>query len=187
MRAQLDEAAARADLAEHGKRSIRALAAAWGWHRSRVSRFLTRLDGETPSLSRETPALSRRETPSFESETPALSRDLEGETEEVAETPKGQGYLTMGPALKAMIAGGGENWRPDNADIVTAGSPALAVYANEWGQIVLCCDCYMAPGAMGGSAEAYIVINPRDVDAVIGRLRQLADELLGQVPQAGHP
>jgi hypothetical protein len=71
------------------------------------------------------------------------------------------------------------DWRPDNANIVTSGSPALAIFINTWNHIVICCDMYSAPGAGGGSDEQYIPINPHDAYAVADRLRAVADELLG--------
>jgi hypothetical protein len=104
------------------KRSIRALAKDWGWHPSRVFRFLERIEAETPS-----------KTPRHESETPSETPDLFRETAEAGKTPEkpeAGRYLTFGPALKSMCGYGDDSydWRPDNADIVTSGSPALAIY-----------------------------------------------------------
>lgn len=54
--AEFTETQARADLDKHeGRRpSIRALASAWGWNKSRTERFLSRVDSETARETDET-------------------------------------------------------------------------------------------------------------------------------------
>jgi hypothetical protein len=103
-----------------------------------------------------------------EADTPDLCRDLEADTPALCrDTPP--------------IRTGDDwfNWAPENEEVVVAGSPPLAIYVNRWGQIVLRSDSYSGPGAGCGMDEQVIYLNPRDVDAVIDRLRQLADEVLG--------
>jgi hypothetical protein len=147
LKPESSEECARADLAEHGRRSVRVLAKAWNWHRSRVSRFLARLEAETPS------------------ETPSLFSETEAET---AETP---------PAPPWRVGDGTDDdrfaWAPENEDVGTNGSMALAIYINPWGNIVLRGDCSGDPCC---AHDAVIVINPCDVDIIVERLRVLADE-----------
>ena len=45
--------------------AIRALADHWGWHRSRVARFLSRIDAETPPANRPPVSETQAETPSY--------------------------------------------------------------------------------------------------------------------------
>jgi hypothetical protein len=151
--AELDEAGARADLAAHGRRSIRALAQAWGWSPSRVFRFLERLEAETAS-----------ETPQHESETADLFRETE---DDPAASPSRDTHPE-----------GRFNWAPENEDVLVAGSPPLAIYVNRWGQIVLRSDSYAGPGAGCGMDEQVIYLNPCDVYIIIDRLETLAKELL---------
>jgi hypothetical protein len=51
----LDEAEARGWLDANGRKSLRELGRAWGWHVSRVRRLLARLEPDTPLLCRDTP------------------------------------------------------------------------------------------------------------------------------------
>jgi hypothetical protein len=80
---ELDEEGARADLAKHGLRSIRVMAKEWGWHRSRVFRFVARPKAETSETGSETPSLeteTARETPLLSRETPRLEAETAPET-----------------------------------------------------------------------------------------------------------
>ena len=54
--AKFTEEQARQWLASNGVQSVRLLAKLWGWHPSKVQRFLSRVRGETP---RETPVPCR--------------------------------------------------------------------------------------------------------------------------------
>jgi hypothetical protein len=80
------EAQARAWLDANGQQSIRLTAKLFGWHPSRVKRFLDRAGRETaPETVSETPASVSAETPAVSSETPPLFR-------ETPETPDEAGF-----------------------------------------------------------------------------------------------
>jgi hypothetical protein len=72
-------------------------------------------------------------------------------------------------------------WREDNEDIVVAGSPKLAIYINTWGQVVIRGgDNEECPVCGESEINPVILINPRDVDIVIAKLRVITDEWLRQ-------
>jgi hypothetical protein len=155
LKPEISEELARVDLVAHGKRSLRELARAWNWHVSRVRRFLARLDADTPSdTAADTPEVCR----DLEADTPPLCRDTppartgDGSTDDIFD------------------------WGWENEDIVTHGSPALAIYATVSRQIAIRCDSF---GDTTVPADQRIMINPRDVDLICQRLREVADEVLG--------
>jgi hypothetical protein len=68
------------------------------------------------------------------------------------------------------------DWGWENEDIVVAGSPALAIYVTNARQIAIRGDATFDPRF---ASDPIIFINPRDVDLICQRLREVADELLG--------
>jgi hypothetical protein len=61
-------------------------------------------------------------------------------------------------------------WSPDNVDVLVRGTPALAIYMNPWGQIVL-----RQESESGPDDDPFVRIDRRDVPALVKRLRELAD------------
>jgi hypothetical protein len=61
-------------------------------------------------------------------------------------------------------------WSPDNTDVLVRGTPALAIYMNPWGQIVL-----RQESESGPDDDPFVRIDRRDVPALVKRLRELAD------------
>jgi hypothetical protein len=167
LRPEFDETAARADLEAHGKRSIRALAEAWGWTAWRVRRFL---EAEAPHSEPHKELCEPHTEPH------------KGRTEDVcgphSDAQEPHSELPPWRANDGSVDHS-RRWYPENEEVVTPGSPALAIFVNEWNHIVICCDSYSEPGAGGGYDEQYIPINPHDAYAVADRLRALANELLG--------
>jgi hypothetical protein len=109
---KFSEDQARAWLAENrGGATVRELADQWGWHRSSVQRFLSRIKSET---GRET-----------------------GETscETTAET---QRCLTIvNPPVIPRREDDGFDWSASNPDVVVPEQRPIAVYANPYQQVVL--------------------------------------------------
>ena len=70
-------------------------------------------------------------------------------------------------------------WRQDNHDVILAGSPALAIFINTWGQVVIRGDNNPECPTCGEPVlNPVILINPRDVEIVIAKLREVTDEWL---------
>lgn len=95
---------------ERPRPSIRTLAKVWGWHRSRVERFLKKIDVENTETIGETPTETAPLT-TTQSEAPAEPADDEGTEPDF--------------------------FAPDSPDLVQAGVPAIAIYENVNGQIAI--------------------------------------------------
>src|SRR5262245_31897571 len=110
---KLTEQQARDWLATHDKQSVRELAAAWGWHRSSVQRFLARSGLPPESGGRQH---SNGET----------ARDTPRETLPVVSPQQDD-----------------DEWKwHDNDAILIREQPAIAVYWNPHGEIVIRRECW---------------------------------------------
>jgi hypothetical protein len=92
-------------------KTVREIAELWGWHRSSVQRFLSRVRGQTPETNAETNAKAPETSETAETSTPA------------------PGFIIPRPD--------DFDWSPTSPDLVAPGQPALAAYVNSFGQIVI--------------------------------------------------
>jgi DNA-binding transcriptional MocR family regulator len=87
---------------------VRHLAAEWGWSKSTVSRFLSQLESEKHGTQ---PGTTAEQTP--------------------CPTPATATRVLASPAAPEF------NWSADNPDITIVHQPAVAIYPNNYGQIVI--------------------------------------------------
>jgi hypothetical protein len=69
-------------------------------------------------------------------------------------------------------------WTPDNEDLVVPEQPAIAIYQNSWGQVVI-----RQEGDWNDDEDEYIRIGPQSLPAVIGRLQAFLREQPAPTPQ----
>jgi hypothetical protein len=160
------EEQARQWLAERGDSSVRQLAKLWGWHPSKVQRYLSRVRSETP---RETVS----ETPTVSADTPDTPDTPQGQGRVLGKTPSGTVVAAMpdasdlddeGPSLGKAPYSDDFKWEPENGAVIVAQQQALAIYINRWGQIVI-----RAAGEDYGE-DVFIRVSPEHVPALIARL-----------------
>ena len=135
--------------------SVRQLAKLWGWHPSKVQRFLSRVRGETP---RETLADTPRDTPNVSADTP--------------ETPQGQGLVDDGPPIAVAPYRDDFDWSAENGDVIVAPQKAIAIYRNAWGQIVI-----RAAASDYGEEDSFVAVAPEHVPALIAKLSAILKEV----------
>jgi len=134
-------------------KTVRELAGIWGWHRSRVFRFLSRFretKGETKALSRET-------------------SETRGET---SETSTDTLQLKLGPASRAIVEPPQHDdfdWA-DDADIVIEEQPRTALYINPRNSVVI------RQSRWPEDEDAIVIITRENLRALIRRLQEIAEE-----------
>jgi hypothetical protein len=169
-------------------KTIREIAAIWGWSRSTTQRFLSRDDiaGVCSILSRGT---SAGQGENF-AETGGTS-GTSGTASEAAEAPQGQGRVLGrtpsgtiaaampdasdldddGPPIARAPYSDDFKWEPENGAVIVPQQPAIAVYVNPWGQVVI-----RAAGEDYGE-DAFIRVSPEHVPALIAKLTAIMKEV----------
>ena len=167
--AKFTEEQARQWLASNGVQSVRLLAKLWGWHPSKVQRFLSRVRGETP-----------RETPTVSADTPDTPETPQGRGRVLGRTPSGTVVAAMPDAsdltddspIATAPYRDDFDWSPSNEDIIVAPQQAIAVYRNAWNQVVI-----RAAGEGDYGEDVFIAIAPEHAPALIAKLSAILKEV----------
>jgi hypothetical protein len=171
--AKFTEEQARQWLAERGDSSVRQLAKLWGWHPSKVQRCLSRVRSETP---RDTVS----ETPTVSADTPDTPETPQGQGRVLGRTPSGTIAAAMptaeeladdGPPIARAPYSDDFKWEPENGAVIVPQQPAIAVYVNPWGQVVI-----RAAGEDYGE-DVFIRVSPEHVPALIAKLTAIMKEV----------
>jgi len=141
-------------------KTIREIAAIWGWSRSTTQRFVSRV-GQGPGTSVGQGA-------NF-----AESTGTSGTSRETPETPT-SGAVVAAPAdygtpIARAPYSDDFNWSPENGDVIVAPQQAIAVYRNAWGQIVI-------RAAGWPEDDAFVVVSPEHLPALIAKLSAILKE-----------
>ena len=157
--------------------TVREIAAIWGWSRSTTQRFLMSRVGQErgTSVGQDAKFDETRGTSGTASEA------AEGEGRVLGRTPSGTVAAAMpdasdldddGPPIARAPYSDDFKWEPENEAVIVAQQQAIAIYINPWGQVVI-----RAGAADYGEEDAFVVVSPEHVPALIAKLTAILREV----------
>jgi hypothetical protein len=151
-------------------KTIREIAAIWGWSRSTTQRLMSRVGQERgTSVGQDAKFDETRGT----SGTSGTARETaEGEGRVLGRTPSGTIAAAMPTAEELADDGPPDDfkWEPENEAVIVAQQQAIAIYINPWGQVVI-----RAAGEDYGE-DVFIRVSPEHVPALIAKLTAILKE-----------
>jgi hypothetical protein len=160
-------------------KTVREIAAIWGWSRSTTQRFLMSRVGQGRGTSvRQDAKFDETGGTSGTSETAAAPQ---GQGRVLGRTPSGTIAAAMptaeeladdGPPIARAPYSDDFKWEPENEAVIVAQQQAIAIYINPWGQVVI-----RAGAADYGEEDAFVVVSPEHVPALIAKLTAILREV----------